>query len=171
MYICNLTFNISTMKRINIFFFLILFFSSFSLVNAQYGKISGVVKNDGKTLNGITIFLENTDLKTITDDFGYFEIDSLPANQYSLKVTAPNFKEYSKKIEIINNEEINIEIDLKSNEKFGEIEDVVITGTMKAVKRADSPVAIEVYSPAFFKKIQLPIFLSLYRILMVFGRN
>lgn len=165
MYICNLTFNISIMKRINIFFFLILFFSSFSLVNAQHGKISGVVKNEGRTLNGISVFLENTDLKTSTDDFGYFEIDSLPANQYSLKVIAPDFKDFRKKVEVINNEEINIEIDLKSNEKLGEIEDVVITGTMKAVKRADSPVAIEVYSPAFFKKNPTPnIFESLQNI-------
>jgi len=37
-----------------------------------------------------------------------------------------------------------------------EIEGVVITGTLKAVRRSESPVAVEVYTPQFFKKNPAP---------------
>ncbi len=36
--------------------------------------------------------------------------------------------------------------------KSVELEDVVISGTLKPVKRLESPVPVEIYSPAFFKK-------------------
>jgi outer membrane receptor for ferrienterochelin and colicins len=38
----------------------------------------------------------------------------------------------------------------------GTLSEVVVTGTMKEVKRAESPVAVEVYSPAFFRKNPSP---------------
>lgn len=38
------------------------------------------------------------------------------------------------------------------NEKISNIEDIVISGTMKPVKRMETPVPVEVYSSAFFKK-------------------
>ncbi len=40
--------------------------------------------------------------------------------------------------------------------KSQQIEDVVISGTMKPVKRLETPVPVEVYSPAFFKKNPSP---------------
>ena len=40
--------------------------------------------------------------------------------------------------------------------KTGDIEDVVITGTMKAVSRLESPVPVEVYTPTFFRKNPTP---------------
>lgn len=40
--------------------------------------------------------------------------------------------------------------------KTGNIEDVVITGTMKAVSRLESPVPVEVYTPTFFRKNPTP---------------
>ena len=36
--------------------------------------------------------------------------------------------------------------------KSVELEDVVISGTLKPVKRLESPVPVEIYSPAFLKK-------------------
>ena len=47
-------------------------------------------------------------------------------------------------------------IEKKDQTKTSNIEDVVISGTMKAVKRLESPVPVEVYSPAFFRKNPTP---------------
>lgn len=40
--------------------------------------------------------------------------------------------------------------------KTSDIDEIVISGTMKAVKRTESPVPVEVYSPAFFRKNPTP---------------
>ena len=47
-------------------------------------------------------------------------------------------------------------IEKNEQTKTSTIEDVVISGTMKAVKRLESPVPVEVYSPAFFRKNPTP---------------
>src|SRR5690606_13973516 len=48
---------------------------------------------------------------------------------------------------------IQINFNLEENEP---LEDVVITGTLKPVSRLESPVPVEIYSPAFFKKNPTP---------------
>ncbi|WP_292008471.1 TonB-dependent receptor [Chryseobacterium sp.] len=45
---------------------------------------------------------------------------------------------------------------LKRNEVTKDIEDVVITGTIKPVGKSKSPVAVEIYSPKFFRKNPTP---------------
>lgn len=47
-----------------------------------------------------------------------------------------------------------VNIELNSMERS--LDDVVVTGTLKEVKRLESPVAVEVYSPVYFKKNPTP---------------
>lgn len=44
----------------------------------------------------------------------------------------------------------------KNIQKTSNIDEVVISGTMKAVRRLESPVPVEVYTPAYFKKNPTP---------------
>ena len=41
-------------------------------------------------------------------------------------------------------------------DSFENLEEIVVTGTMKAVKKSDSPVPIEIYTPKFFQKNPTP---------------
>lgn len=50
----------------------------------------------------------------------------------------------------------NNSIDLDTISKTSKIEDIVISGTLKPVKRNEAPVPVEVYSPSFFKKNPTP---------------
>lgn len=43
-----------------------------------------------------------------------------------------------------------------SSEKTNQLEEVVVSGTLKAVKRLESPVPVEVYTPVFFRKNPTP---------------
>jgi len=63
-------------------------------------------------------------------------------------------KSDSARVAIRNGKEAEVNLDLKPLSNL--MGDVVITGTMKEVKRMESPVPVEVYSPAFFKKNPTP---------------
>jgi outer membrane receptor for ferrienterochelin and colicins len=86
----------------------------------------------------------------ISDSTGYYEITGLNNGNYKLRVSATGFFPVEKKGILQKDSSIIIDIELTSIEKS--LDDVVVTGTLKEVKRLESPVSVEVYTPAFFKK-------------------
>jgi len=106
---------------------------------------------------GATISISDSSNSVTADDQGRFSI-SIPAG-LSLRVTATG---YETKM-IIPDNGVRLIIKLKSLQK--ELETVVVTGTMKAVRRSESPVTVEVYTPQFLKKNPAPsIFESLQNV-------
>ena len=144
------------MKRLNFSLILLISTCILSLFNAQTGSVSGSIQTKEKIKIGFSVLIENTDFRTETDSLGQFKIDSLPANAYKLIINKEGFEPVFKKFELKENDHFLVTLDVNQHIKLAAIEDVVITGTMKPVKRSDSPVAIEVYSPAFFKKNPTP---------------
>ena len=144
------------MKRLNFSLILLISTCILSLFNAQTGSVSGSIQTKEKVKTGFSVLIENTDFRTETDSLGQFKIDSLPANAYKLIINKEGFEPVFKKFELKENDHFLVTLDVNQHIKLAAIEDVVITGTMKPVKRSDSPVAIEVYSPAFFKKNPTP---------------
>jgi len=99
--------------------------------------------------------------KGSADSAGYFRLPYPSPGRYKLKITAAGFAYYE--TEIILPAENPLLVPLKPAEQM--LEDIVITGTMKAVRRLESPVAVEVYTPQFFKKNPAPsIFESLQHV-------
>ena len=133
----------------NIFLAVLFFFIFFS--NAQNsGLIIGKINYNSQDNNKINLRLLNTAYQTISDSLGNFEFKNIPANTYKIQATALGFETYRKVVQVKTNETIIVNFDLKTSEN--QLNDVVITGTLKAVKRLESPVPVEVYSPVFFKK-------------------
>lgn len=60
------------------------------------------------------------------------------------------------KIDSINHRSFEVRTDSIKKDKSSTIDEVVISGTMKAVNRLDSPVPVEVYTPTFLKKNPTP---------------
>lgn len=121
--------------------------------------IHGSVLNasTGEALAGATIQLKDSSQSVISDDKGKFSI-LVPAAT-SLLITSTGFETK----EFVPASKDHVVILLTSIEK--EIDAVVVTGTMKAVKKLESPVAVEVYTPQFFKKNPTPsIFESLQNV-------
>lgn len=117
---------------------------------AAYGQIEGIVTDGMEPVPFANIYLEGTSLGTSTNATGYFELLNVPAGTYALKATVIGYQPYSTKISLKNNELKRLSIRLTSSAE--QLEETVVTGTMKAVRRSESPVPVEVYSPTFLKK-------------------
>ncbi len=121
--------------------------------------IHGTVLNaaTGEALAGATINLSDSSASVIGDAKGKFTI--LTAANTSLLITATGYETK----EFLPASKDHVVIFLTPLEK--EIDAVVVTGTMKAIKKLESPVAVEVYTPQFLKKNPTPsIFESLQNV-------
>ena len=134
--------------------FLLLFQGIGNFCTAQNAVLSGRITSvGGKPVSFASVTLNRT-LGATSDSTGYFEIHGLPPGMSKLSISATGFIAIEKKVYIPVDSSLKIEIELVSVERS--LEDVVVTGTLKEVKRLESPVAVEVYSPNFFKKNPTP---------------
>jgi hypothetical protein len=142
------------MKSINSTVLLVLFSILFSTAFAQNnGRLSGYVRDVfGEPLEGATIVLINTDYGTITDKNGYFVLESIPPNNYSLEVRFlgySTFTRYNILIQSTGTQDLNIEllpqlnqldgVELKDYFNYRKKETPLSTQTLSAVEIANYP--------------------------------
>ena len=111
--------------------------------------MKGKITSEGQSLSGANIVLKNTKYATISDSMGVYSIENISSGNYEVLISYTGFKSQKKNSSVIDTTEITLDFDLKDSHVLDE---VVITGTLKAVSRLESPVPVEVYKPAFFKK-------------------
>ena len=121
---------------------------------AQNTTISGKIISDGKPLPYVNLSLTGTSISAFTDTLGYFKLNIIKPGDYTIKISCVGFNSFEKELSIKSGDTIILNYDLTSYQKG--LNEVVITGTMKEVSRSESPVPVEVYSPAFFKKNPTP---------------
>ena len=114
--------------------------------------ISGIITSEGETLPYANVYLQGTTLGTTSEEDGSFEIKNVPSGAYKIIASFTGFNSRKKSITVSNTNSI-VNFDLLENQALNE---VVITGTLKAVSRLESPVPVEVYTPAFLKKNPTP---------------
>jgi len=129
------------MKNIFILLFIIIGNSAFSQ------SIKGNVTSDGQPLSNAVITL-NRNIKTVSDSIGAFRFQNLAPGKYDITISYTGFKNQKKNVQL-DSLDVIVNFDLKETNTLDE---VVITGTLKAVTRTESPVPVEIYKPAFFKK-------------------
>ncbi|WP_264552948.1 TonB-dependent receptor [Flavobacterium sp. N2038] len=117
-------------------------------------NISGKVSTDIPAVQEINVVLLNTNFKTHSDSIGYYKLENIPSGSYKIEVTSTGFKTIIKRVSILEKQNLNLDFEL--NEDQNELNEVVVSGTLKPVKRLESAVPVEVYSPAFFKKNPTP---------------
>ncbi|HEY1196256.1 TonB-dependent receptor [Flavobacterium sp.] len=125
-----------------------------STKNFYSQNISGKVAADIPSIQGISVHLLNTNFKTQTDSLGFYKLENIPSGSYKIAVTSTGFKTITQKISLLENENLNLDFELKEDQN--ELNEVVVSGTLKPVKRLESAVPVEVYSPVFFKKNPTP---------------
>ncbi|WP_140486395.1 TonB-dependent receptor [Flavobacterium sp. GSA192] len=118
------------------------------LVLAQ-ANIKGRIMSDGKPLQQANIVLKKYKLSTTSNTEGFYSLKNINPGEYEITASYSGLKTESQKITITDTTEIVVDFYLKENNALDE---VVVTGTLKAVNRMESPVPVEVYKPAFFKK-------------------
>ncbi|WP_281309462.1 TonB-dependent receptor [Flavobacterium flavigenum] len=117
-------------------------------------NISGKVESKSYNDLEINIHLLNTAFKTQTDSLGFYQLLNIPKGTYKIQVTSTGFKPQTQKISIVDEQDLILNFELKEDKN--ELNEVVVSGTLKPVKRLESAVPVEVYSPAFFKKNPTP---------------
>lgn len=122
--------------------------------HAQTGVITGTVSSS-QPLSFASVSLQNSKHGTSTDSSGRFKIDGLASGKYTVIVSFMGYKTQSRNINLEEGQSIQADFVLDPAES-GSLNEVVVTGTMKEVSRLASPVPVEVYSPAFFRKNPTP---------------
>jgi outer membrane receptor for ferrienterochelin and colicins len=133
----------------NSIWILILFNLHFSFAQ-QTVKISGFVTGEGKKIEAANVHILGTDYRTVSDSLGYYSFENISIENGKIQVTATGFKSVMQKFSIVKGETLTLDFDLEDNQN--QLNEVVVSGTLKAVKRLESAVPVEVYSPTFFKK-------------------
>lgn len=130
--------------------FLIICFLITQVIDAQEKKsISGVVSSDGIVLANADIKIIGTNYTASSDDSGNYKIENIPAGNYKIQVSYIGNKTLRKNISI-QSEDLILDFELENENNS--LDEVVVSGTLKPVSRLESPVPVEVYKPAFFKK-------------------
>ena len=125
-----------------------------SLAVCQTASISGIITSDTKGVASASIRGLKTSLGTVSDSLGFYSLPNVKAGAYTLSVSRVGFLTVTKHIRIKEGE--NIAANFELTETQSSMDEVVVTGTLKEVKRMESPVPVEVYTPAFFKKNPTP---------------
>lgn len=144
--------------------FLKLFIFIFSLCSyGQKNHLSGkIYDQENQILPYVNVYFENTQIGNISNDDGVYEIKNIPNGTYTLVLSSLGYKTKSIKITFSNHVKIQRNFTLESDNSLDE---VVVSGTLRPVTKSSSPVPVEVYSKAFFKKNPTPsIFESLQNI-------
>lgn len=135
-------------------YFVIIFTTLSVFAHAQNATISGKVTSGDKNLEAVTVKLGNRLGATVSDSNGFYFISNLQAGNYNMVVSRIGYAIVVKRIVLQNSEQLLLDIELE--EIATSLNEVVVSGTLKEVRRTESPVPVEVYTPAFFKKNPTP---------------
>ncbi|MGM0587402.1 MAG: TonB-dependent receptor [Bacteroidota bacterium] len=129
--------------------FLVLLFLIFTTPQASLAQIltGHVVDIDGP-LSQVTVGIPELGRGTYTDSTGFFRLSSLPAGSYTLRVTSVGYQSHEQTIRIPRPDSaspLRIQLEIKQSQ----LDELVITGTMRATNIKDSPVKVEVVSNEF----------------------
>ena len=142
-----------------ILFICFLFISTFSVGQIIRGKIT---TGNGDEIPYANVYLKKTKIGTSSNDNGFYELNNVPKDRYTLIISSIGYKTKFIKIHIISDKKITRNITLLEDNSLDEI---VISGTLRPVSKTNSPVPVEVYSKTFFRKNPTPsIFESLQNV-------
>lgn len=123
---------------------------------AQQAYLKGIIKDEKDApLPFANLILKENNQGSTSDTEGVFEIKNIPLGTYHLVVSAVGFKRAEQVIHITSVDK-PIVINIRLETEVEHLQEVVITGTMKEVRRSESPSPIEVYSAKFFLKNPSP---------------
>jgi outer membrane receptor for ferrienterochelin and colicins len=127
--------------------FLIFTLCSSTFAQSNY-SVEGKVLSNGDPLPYTNIYIENTTKGTTSDVNGIFSVENIKPGKYTIAASFTGYK-IQKKTITIKDKPVFITFNLNESD---DLDEVIITGTLKAVSRLESPVPVEVYTPTFLKK-------------------
>ncbi len=120
---------------------------------AQNAILNGKVSSDDGPLPFANVMLTGTNKGATTNEDGIFTISNIASGTYEVVVSYTGFRTQKKKITLTAGGKKKLNFYLADSKN---LEEVVVTGTLKAIRRSASPVPVEVFTPTFFKKNPTP---------------
>lgn len=117
--------------------------------------VSGRVLSGGRPVPFAHVALKGTSRSAVGEEDGRFRLDNVAAGTHALVISAIGFVRLERSITVKANEDLLLG-DIPLERADAELDEVVVTGTLKEVSRSESPVSVEVISPALFRKNPAP---------------
>jgi len=118
------------------------------------GKIEGTVLHQSQPVEFLHVAIPGTHYGAMTDSNGHYTIANVPTGRYTLQFSAVGYQSVKTEVEVTTGRTTIITTSV--DEDIAQLDEIVVTGTMKEVSTMDSPIPVEVYSPAFFRKNPSP---------------
>ena len=130
--------------------------SLFSVLSfAQNGKLTGKISDTrGQSLGAATIAILQLNKNAVSDNSGKYEISDIPYGTYHVEVRFVGLNTFKTEV-ILNSPQTELNVTLKA-ESHTDLDEVVVSGTMKEVSKLESPVPVEVYTSKFFRANPTP---------------
>ena len=130
--------------------------ATFSSLRAQSGVLSlTVTEPDGTAIPYATVYLTELDRGEVTDSLGRAELTGLPYGEYELEVSSLGYRDARRRIAVA---EPEASYRIEMTELVNNLDEIVVTGTMKAIRKSQSVVPVEIYTPAFLRQNPTPSF-------------
>lgn len=122
--------------------FVFTFISLTAFGQSQTGEIKGTVFSNGSPIPGANVGIPDIQKGDASNQDGEFHIKNIPTGTYTLQASAVGFKKFTKKITIRSGQVLKIDIILEASSY--EMDEVVVTGTMRETFVKESPVKVNV---------------------------
>ena len=119
-------------------------------IQAQKFQIKGKITADMEAVPYVNISIKNTSIGASSNLDGIYTLKNLSKGSYVVIASILGFQTYQKRVVL--SEEGDYILDINLIPTSENLDDVVVSGTLKPVSRLESPVPVEVYSPAFLKQ-------------------
>ncbi|HAI77437.1 MAG TPA: TonB-dependent receptor [Microscillaceae bacterium] len=143
----------------NNFHLILFFFTTFLLrttilayAQGSTGGIEGYVKTtDGIPASFVNIILKGSTWGTITNEEGYYRFTEIPEGVYTLQISGIGYQDTEKPVRVLAGNTLQI-APFSLEEITEELQEVVVSGSLREESRADSPIPIEIYGRRFFQR-------------------
>ncbi len=135
----------------------------YTTISKSQTTITGTVSSQNTPVPNVHVYIMGTTLGSATNEQGVYSISDVPKGKITLIASSLGYKRQQKTLTLSNTPKITQDFNLIVDDAT--LDEIVISGTLKPVSKLESPVPVEVYSKAFFKKNPTPsIFESLQNV-------
>lgn len=114
------------------------------------GHIHGHVSTEGQPVEFMNVAIPGTAYGNTTDLQGNFAINNIPEGTYTLQFSAVGYQTKRIEVEVLDSKSTVVDVTVEEN--VGQLDEIVVTGTMREVSKMNSSIPVEVFSPVFFRK-------------------
>ncbi|MEQ8524911.1 TonB-dependent receptor [Gracilimonas sp.] len=130
------------MKKVALTLAILFCYSFTALAQNSTGTIAGKVTSEGEPIAGANVGILELQKGSPTDIHGEYEIKNVPAGKYELQISAVGFDKIVRQVTVESGQTRTIDIKMKAS--LLELDQMVVTGTMRKTYVKESPVKVNV---------------------------